>query len=76
MCLGFNYGGYPMMGSMYGMPGMGYNRAQYFKAKYGCEECFKQGAYDKQLVIPVTPAAKENARSSFLTRLKYKIFGQ
>ncbi len=74
-----NYGGYPMMGSMYGMGGIagvpGGNYEQYFKAKYGCEDCFKTGAYYYELPKPVTPMPKDDAKPSFWRRLMYKIFG-
>lgn len=71
-----NIGGgfsYPMMGPMSGM-GSG-NMQQYFKSKYGCEDCFYKQPYWQELPKPVMPMPRESIKPSFWKRLLNKITG-
>lgn len=74
------YGNMGMMGGMYsgGMysAGMGGgNMNQYFKSKYGCEDCFRTTPYMQEYPKPIMPVAKESIQPSFGQRLFNKIIG-
>ena len=69
----FNIGGYGYM-----MPGSMYNTGhmdQYFKSKYGCEDCLRTQPYLQEYPKPIMPLAKESVKPSFFARLFNKIIG-
>lgn len=74
MTFGIGGMGTPMM--MGGMSGMNSgNMQQYFKSKYGCEDCFRTQPYLQEYPKPVMPVSKETRNPSFWSRLLNKIAG-
>lgn len=70
---GFGFGN-PMMNSM--NSGMSGNQFQYFKAKYGCEDCFRTQPYEYEFPKPRLHQPQNFIKPNFLQRLKIKIFGE
>ena len=75
MTLGIGSGyGMSMIGGMNSTMGTA-NVPQYFKQKYGCEDCFRARPYLQEYPKPLVPLAKESMETSFWQRLKKHIFG-
>ncbi len=72
--MAFNFGsgfGYPMMTG-----GMGYgNVNQYFKGKYGCEDCFRKTPYLREFPKPMIPNKISERKFSFWQYFLNKISG-
>ena len=69
---------------MFGIGGYGYNMMsgitagntdQYFKAKYGCEDCLRTQPYLQEYPKPIMPVAKESIQQPWFKRLLNKIIG-
>ncbi len=69
----FGIGGYGMGNPM--MMGGSSNMNQYFKAKYGCEDCFRTQPYLQEYPKPIMPLAKESIQKSFWSRILSKLLG-
>lgn len=74
----FGIGGFGMnpmgMNSMSTMGGST-NINQYFKAKYGCEDCFRTQPYMQEYPKPIMPLAKESIQKPFWSRMLNKLLG-
>ena len=72
-----NYGmmnGMSMMGGMNGVNSG--NMHQYFKMKYGCEDCFRTQPYMQEYPKPIMPVAKQATKQpSLIQRILNKIMG-
>lgn len=82
MAYGLSGMGNNMYGGQMGMMGMNSsntqssgNMHQYFKAKYGCETCLRQGPVPRILPLEVLPMTKEEAAPSFFSSLMRRIIG-
>ena len=78
MC--FNYGNfgysYPMMNNYnYGFNNTIGNSNQYFKSKYGCEDCFKSQPYAFEYPRPIIPNNKKNMRPSLWKQFINRLLG-
>lgn len=72
-----NYGGMGAGMGTYGMSSSGGsgNMQQYFKSKYGCEDCFRTQPYPFEYPKPICPIGKEERGTSFWSKLLTKIVG-
>ena len=67
-----NFGGY--LGGMYGMGAMGAgNVNQYYKAKYGCEDCLMGRPYYQMMAKPRINMAEKYSTPNFIQRFLKKI---
>lgn len=71
---GFGYGN-QMMGGMSAMGMSGGNQFQYFKEKYGCEDCFRSQPYDYECPKPRLYQPKSFVAPSFWQRILSRISG-
>ncbi len=72
---GYGMGNPMMMDGMSQMGGSSTNMNQYFKAKYGCEDCFKTQPYLQEYPKPIMPLAKESIQKPFWSRVISKLLG-
>ena len=64
-------GGMSPMGNNMGTMG---SVPQYFKSKYGCEDCFRKQPYLVEFPKPIMPIRHETGNSTFWQRILNKIF--
>ncbi len=71
----FGYSAYPMMNNYgFGNNSIG-NTNQYFKTKYGCEDCFKTQAYAFEYPRPIIPNNNKNMRPSLWKQFINRMLG-
>lgn len=69
-----------MSGMNTGMGSMGNNMStmgsvpQYFKSKYGCEDCFRKQPYLAEFPKPIMPISHKVNNLTFWQKILYKIF--
>ena len=77
--MAFNFGNfnnfYPPMMNNFGVGNNCTNTNNYFKNKYGCEDCFRKSPYPVEYPKPIIPSNSSSMRPSFIKQFFNRLFG-